>query len=100
MNLKKKLMLIFSFLMATLLVLISCSAYFYTEKMLKNEIEKGAKAIVDASTKDLDGWLYGKAAVVKTKAMTIQSLAGDGMVTLPMLLGFDQADKEISDLYF
>jgi methyl-accepting chemotaxis protein len=100
MNLKKKLMLIFSLLMATLLVLISCSAYFYTEKMLKNEIEKGAKAIVDASTKDLDGWLYGKAAVVKTKAMTIQSLAGDGMVTLPMLLGFDQADKEISDLYF
>jgi methyl-accepting chemotaxis protein len=100
MDLKKKLTLTFSLLMAVLLVCISCGAYFYTENMLKTEIEKGAKAVADASAKDLDGWLSGKAAVVRTKAMSVQELAGDGAVTLPMLLGFDKADKDISDLYF
>lgn len=100
MNLKKIMILLFSSLMTVILLSISCVAYFYTEKSLKQEIEKGTLATVNSSAKEIDGWLGGKAAVLKTTAATINELAGNGPITLPMVKGFKESDKDISDLYF
>ena len=101
MNLKKKMTIIFSTLMASLLILVSCAAYFYTEKMLLTSVESGAQAITNASSKELDGWLLSKAMVLKTTAATVQQIAGDKTpITMQMLTGFKQVDPEISDLYF
>lgn len=101
MNLKKKMTIIFSTLMASLLILVSCAAYFYTEKMLLTSVESGAQAITSASSKELDGWLLSKAMVLKTTAATVQQIAGDKTpITMQMLTGFKQVDPEINDLYF
>ena len=101
MNLKKKMTIIFSTLMASLLILVSCAAYFYTEKMLLTSVESGAQAITNASSKELDGWLLSKAMVLKTTAATVQQIAGDKTpITMQMLTGFKQVDPEINDLYF
>lgn len=101
MNLKKKMTIIFSTLMASLLILVSCAAYFYTEKMLLTSVESGAQAITNASSKELDGWLLSKSMVLKATAATVQQIAGDKTpITMQMLTGFKQVDPEISDLYF
>ncbi len=100
MNLKKKLVVVFSLLMGIMLVVISFSAYFYTENMLKKQLESGAEAVVNSSVKELDGWILGKAAILKAKTATIHEIAGDGPVTMPMVRGFKEADAEISDFYF
>ena len=100
MNLKKKMTIIFSTLMASLLILVSCAAYFYTEKMLLTSVESGAQAITNASSKELDGWLLSKAMVLKTTAATVQQIAGDKTpITMQMLTGFKQVDPEISDSF-
>lgn len=100
MSLKQKLVALFSVLMVTLLVIVSCTAYFYTEKTLRNQIEEGTVAVLDASVKDLDGWLNSKAVVLKTKHASIQEIASDGQITQAMVKGFKTADPDISDLYF
>lgn len=100
MNLKKKLVVIFSSLMGVMLVCISFLAYFYTENMLKNQLEAGAQSVVDASIKELDGWILGKAAILRAKYETIHEVTGDGQITMPLVRGFKEADPEISDFYF
>lgn len=101
MDLKKKMTLIFSALMATLLILVSATAYFYTEKMLQTSVEQGAQAVATASVKELDGWLTNKATVLKSTAATIQQITNEKTpLTLPMVSGYKQTDPEISDLYF
>ncbi|WP_196593576.1 methyl-accepting chemotaxis protein [Pectinatus sottacetonis] len=100
MNLKKKMTLVFSLLITIIVIAISCVAYFYAEKMLTTQIQERSKSIVNATSNQLDGWLTSRAAVLKTKAATINELAGDGPITLSMVTGFKNADANISDLYF
>ncbi|MDQ0203290.1 methyl-accepting chemotaxis protein [Pectinatus haikarae] len=100
MNLKSKMTLVFSLLMAVVVIAISCTAYFYAENTLKEQIEARAQEIVVSTSNQLDGWLSSKAAVIKTKAATIDEFSKDGPISFSMVSGFKNADNDISDLYF
>ncbi|WP_231040295.1 methyl-accepting chemotaxis protein [Pectinatus frisingensis] len=100
MNLEKKLTVIFSVLMTAIIVVISCVAYFYAERALKNQIEGKAVATMDSYSNKLNGWLTNKAAILRTKAATIHQLTGNESVTFPMVSGIKEADEDISDFYF
>lgn len=100
MNLKRKMTLIISVLMALIVIIISAVAYFYTERMLKTQIETHAKEVVIANSNKLDGWLASKAAVLTATYATINQLTLNSPITFPMVSGFKSADDNISDLYF
>lgn len=100
MDLKGKMTLVFSLLMTVIVIMISCVAYFYAEGTLKEQIEARAQEIVSSTTNQLDGWLSSKAAVINTKAATINEISQDGPIPNSLVSGFKNIDNDISDLYF
>ncbi|TCS81903.1 methyl-accepting chemotaxis protein [Pectinatus cerevisiiphilus] len=100
MDLKGKMTLVFSLLMTVIVIMISCVAYFYAEGTLKEQIEARAQEIISSTTNQLDGWLSSKAAVINTKAATINEISQDGPISNSLVSGFKNIDNDISDLYF
>jgi len=100
MNLKTKLTLIFSLLSAIILLVSSVTGYLFTKEQVVAGIQEEMKASANSHVNKLDGWLIGKTKILETTAGTIQSTAGDGEITIPMVAGYKTVDKEVSDVYF
>lgn len=99
MNLKMKLTLLFSLLSATILLVSSVAGYMFTKEQVTTGIQEQMHSVVNAHVNKLDGWLVSKAKMLEITAGTLHSTIGDGEITVPMLGGYKQADKELSDLY-
>lgn len=100
MNLKVKLTLIFSLLSAVILLISSLAGYIFTKEQVTKGIQGEMKASVNSHVNKLDGWLISKAKMLEITAGTIQSIIGDGEITVPMVAGYKPVDKELSDVYF
>lgn len=100
MNLKVKLTLIFSLLSAVILLVSSLAGYIFTKEQVTKGIQGEMKASVNSHVNKLDGWLISKAKMIEITAGTIQSIIGDGEITVPMVAGYKPVDKELSDVYF
>jgi len=100
MNLKTKLTLIFSLLSAIILLVSSVMGYMSTKEQVLAGIQGEMKESANAHVSTLDGWLVSKAKLLEITAGTIQSTFGDGEITIPMLAGYKNVDKEVSDVYF
>jgi methyl-accepting chemotaxis protein len=100
MKLKLKLTLIFSTLVAVLLLILSYAAYSYTKELLTHRIESEVNSYASAQVNKLDGWLLSKVKMLEITAGTLQTTADKTQITIPMVAGFQVADPEISDLYF
>lgn len=100
MKLKAKMTLLFSLLTAAILLVSSGVGYFFTKQQLATGIQQEMKTNAMAQVNRLDGWLVGKAKMLEITAGTIQRIAGDGAITVPMLDGYKTVDKELSDVYF
>lgn len=100
MKLKAKLTVIFSLLSAATLLAVSITGYIFTKEQVTAGIQEEMKVSAQSHVNKLDGWLDGKAKMLEITLATIQSTAGDGEITVPMLSGYKTADKELSDVYF
>jgi len=100
MKLQTKLTIIFSLLIALLLLLLSFSAYSYTRNLLSQRIESEIAATTASQVNKLNGWLVSKAKMLEIVGGTIRTTADQATITVPMVSGFQHADPEISDLYF
>lgn len=100
MNLRGKLTLIFSLLSAGILLVSSIAVYMFTKDQLTAQIHQEMKASAASHVNKMDGWLISKAKMLEITAGTIKSTHGDGEITVPMMAGYKNVDKEISDVYF
>ncbi len=71
-----------------------------TKEQVLAGIQGEMKESVNAHVNGLDGWLVSKAKLLEITAGTIQSTFGDSEITIPMLAGYKNVDKEVSDVYF
>jgi len=74
--------------------------YMSTKEQVLAGIQGEMKESVNAHVNGLDGWLVSKAKLLEITAGTIQSTFGDSEITIPMLAGYKNVDKEVSDVYF
>jgi methyl-accepting chemotaxis protein len=100
MNLKSRLTIIFSLLTAVILLISSFVGYYYAKDLVINGMQEEMKANAGSHVNKLDGWLIGKAKILEITVGTLQSMAGDAEITVPMITGYKTVDKELSDVYF
>lgn len=100
MKLRGKLTLIFSLLTLAILLVTSIAGYLFAEQQVTIGIEKELTESINSHVNRLDGWLISKAQMLKMTYGTVQSIIGDGEITVPMMAGYKTVDKELSDVYF
>ncbi|CUH97690.1 hypothetical protein P22_3825 [Propionispora sp. 2/2-37] len=98
MNVRNKLILIFSALSAIILLLSSGAGYFFTKQQLTDEIYREMNYISTTHIHKLDGWLTSKAKMLEITAATIRNTTGDNLTGMH-LSGYKTVDKELSDMY-
>lgn len=99
MNIKTKMILIFSLLSACSLLLTSFFGYFYTNTIFTDKIMSEADHVLASHVNQLDGWLVGKTIGLKMTAGTLNAILGEADFTANQLSGYKNADKEVSDFY-
>ncbi|SEP36653.1 methyl-accepting chemotaxis protein [Propionispora vibrioides] len=98
MNVRNKLILIFSLLAAAILLVSTGAGYFFTKDQLTKEIYTALDNVSKAQVHKLDGWLISKAKILEYMDVTIQKTVGDNAQPAHMS-GYKLVDKEISDMY-
>ena len=100
MNIRTKLILVFSVVSAIILLASSLTGYFFAKERFAENIEKQMTAAINSHVSKLDGWLLTKTKVVEITAGTIQTTVGNGEVPAAMLMGYKNRDKDLADVYF
>ena len=100
MSLRTKLTIILSTLTALIFALIFGVGYLFAKDKLSTEIRSDLGMAIHAQVNQLDGWLLGKVKVLEITAGTIVSVRPDADITVSMLSGYKDFDREISDMYF
>lgn len=99
MNLKLKLVIVFSAVMALALIAVSTVAYLFTSNLFVQNINSEITAVVDSQVHAMDGWLMKKARMVESTISTVNLAVGVNEVPPAYLSGYKSIDKEISDFY-
>ncbi len=98
MNVRNKLILIFSLLAAIILLISTGAGYIFTKEQLTKEIYSALDNVSKAQIHKLDAWLANKARTLEITESTIQKTTG-GNVAPVHLSGYKTVDKELSDMY-
>ncbi|WP_217645096.1 methyl-accepting chemotaxis protein [Pelosinus propionicus] len=55
---------------------------------------------INAHVNKMDGWMIAKTKMLEMKLGTLQTLNGDNKITVPMVAGYKNVDKDLSALYY
>lgn len=99
MSIRNKMILVFSFVSAIILLASSMTGYFFAKDRFTENIEKQMTTTINAHVNKLDGWLTNKQKIAEVTASTIQTAGGSGKVPASLLMGYKSVDKELNDVY-
>lgn len=99
MSIRNKMMLVFSFVSALILLAASLTGYIFAKDRFTENIENQMRSTISAHVNKLDGWLVAKQKLVEVTAGTIQTAGGQGEIPASLLMGYKNVDKEFSDIY-
>ena len=100
MNIRSKLILIFSCLSVVILLAVSLTGYIFTKARISENIEKQMAGTIAAHVNKLDGWLIAKARVIELVVGTLQEATEGGEVPVALLQGYKNMDIELTDVGF
>ncbi|MBU2701267.1 methyl-accepting chemotaxis protein [Sporomusaceae bacterium BoRhaA] len=72
----------------------------FTKDQMTTRIQEEMKANVGSYVNKFDGWLNSKAKMLEITNSTIQNNLSTNDITAPMVAGYKNVDKEVSDMYF
>jgi methyl-accepting chemotaxis protein len=99
MNLKTKLILVFSLLSTVILLISSVAGYLFSKDQFTKGIQNEMKATINSHSNKLDGWIISKEKMIEIVGSTAKNVVGDGEITVPLMAGYKTIDKELSDVY-